>query len=123
MTKNVPKSTQKDRKKRKITHKYPKVRGGHSFFLTEGATIVAKNIQNDKKNTQKCRKILKITHKYPKVPKSTKKYSKVHKSEGELYVFFHRGTTKLAKNTQNDQKCTQKYSKVQKNTQNYSYVP
>ena len=58
---------------------------------------------------------------YPKVPKSTKKYSKVHKSKGGATVFFFTGgPQKVAKNTQNDQKSTQQYSKVQKHTQDYS---
>ncbi len=58
------------------------------------------------KSTQKYRKILKITHKYPKLPKSTKTYINIR----EDHRFF---LTKVAKNTQNDQKSTQKYSKVQ----------
>ena len=45
-----------------------------------------------------------------KVPKSTQKYRKVR----EDHRFFHRGATKVAKNTQNYQKSTQKYSKVHK---------
>ena len=90
---------------------------------------VAKNTQNDQKvpnSTQKYRKILKITHKYPKVPKSTKKYSKVHKSMGGPNIFFTGGTTKVAKNTQNDQKVpksTQKYRKILKITHKYPKVP
>ncbi len=63
---------------------------------------------------------------YPKVPKNTKKYSNIHESKGDHSFFFHRGTTKVAKNTQNDQnvpKSTQKYRKILKITHRYPKVP
>ncbi len=45
---------------------------------------------------------------YPKVPKSTQTYIKVR---GDNQGFFTGGTTKVAKNTQNDQKVTKSTQK------------
>ena len=65
------------------------------------------------KKYSKVQTILKMTH---KVPKSTQKYMKLRGAQ----VYLHSGTTKVAKNIQNEQKVPKKYSKVQKSTQNYS---
>ena len=69
------------------------------------------------------------------VPKSTEKYTQVAKSTKHTqkfinvrrdHSFFYRGTTKVAKNTQNEQKVpksTQKYRKILKITHKYPKVP
>ena len=124
MTKKVPKSTEKYSKLVISTLKYPKVPNSTEkyikvirdcrFFSWGGGTKVAKTTQNDQKvpkSTQNYIKILKITHKCPKVPISTNKYSKVHKRKGDHSFFFTGGTTKVAKNTENEKTSTQKYKK------------
>ncbi len=123
MTKKVPKSTQKYRKILKITHKYHKVpkstkmytkvhkcKGGPQFFFSQGVpqnySKGPKKYPKKLKSTEKYSKLLISTLKYQKVPKSTQKYIKV---KWDHRFFFTGGTTKVAKNTQNDQKSTKKY--------------